>query len=78
LLHSWALGLHAAVVLVTDGVRLVRQLPQRVSQFARAPPGRADYVAKVGNFDIEKNRRLLREGDPRLDPAMRASTEVIT
>lgn len=31
--------------------------------------GHADFVAKAGAFDFEKNRRLLREGDPRLDHA---------
>jgi hypothetical protein len=31
--------------------------------------GHADYVAKAGAFDFEENRRLLREGDFRLDPA---------
>ena len=31
--------------------------------------GHADFVAKAGAFDFEENRRLLREGDARLDHA---------
>ncbi len=31
--------------------------------------GYADFVAKAGSFDFEENRRLLQEGDPRLDYA---------
>ncbi len=31
--------------------------------------GHADFVGKAGAFDFEENRRLLREGDPRLDHA---------
>ncbi|MBA2622507.1 MAG: hypothetical protein H0U88_02635 [Chthoniobacterales bacterium] len=31
--------------------------------------GYADFVAKAGSFDFEGNRRLLQEGDPRLDYA---------
>ena len=31
--------------------------------------GHADFVGKAGAFDFEENRRLLREGDARLDHA---------